>query len=153
MGIATHLGPWLLGTVKNTTGTTAGLVRNTGATIVAQTKTVSFGDTAGTVAFSLPAGALVTAVQLVTPTTAFGAGTITINIGGAAYATTFTLPTALGVTAVTASTTGGAAVSVGSTDALVTYTLASATLGTSTLVMAYMVRNPDGSVAPTAFTA
>ena len=30
MGFATHLGPWLLGTVKETTGTTPGTVRNTG---------------------------------------------------------------------------------------------------------------------------
>ena len=36
MGFASHLGPWLLGTVKNTTGTTAGTIRNMGATIVAQ---------------------------------------------------------------------------------------------------------------------
>ena len=41
MGFATHLGPWLLGTVKNTTGTTAGTIRNMGATIVAQTYTAS----------------------------------------------------------------------------------------------------------------
>jgi len=39
MGFATHLGPWLLGTVKNTTGTTAGTIRNMGATTVAQTYT------------------------------------------------------------------------------------------------------------------
>ena len=30
MGFATHLGPWLLGTVKNTTGTTVGTLQNTG---------------------------------------------------------------------------------------------------------------------------
>ena len=37
MGFATHLGPWLLGTIKNTTGTTVGSIRNTGATLVSQT--------------------------------------------------------------------------------------------------------------------
>ena len=36
MAFATRLGPWLLGTVKNTTGTTAGTINNLGATIVAQ---------------------------------------------------------------------------------------------------------------------
>ena len=36
MGFATHLGPWLLGTVKDTTGTTAGTIRNTGCTTVAR---------------------------------------------------------------------------------------------------------------------
>ena len=43
MGFATHLGPWLLGTVKNTTGTTAGSVQNMGGTVVAQTNSTSFG--------------------------------------------------------------------------------------------------------------
>ena len=42
MGFATHLGPWLLGTVKNTTGTTAGSVQNMGGTVVAQTNSTSF---------------------------------------------------------------------------------------------------------------
>ena len=40
MGIATHLGPWLLGTVKDTSGTTAGTVRNIGATMVTQSVTL-----------------------------------------------------------------------------------------------------------------
>ena len=47
MGFATHLGPWLLGTVKDTTGTTAGTVRNTGATIVAQVDNLTAADIAG----------------------------------------------------------------------------------------------------------
>jgi len=37
MGFATHLGPWLLGTVRNTTGTTVGTIENCGATVVSQT--------------------------------------------------------------------------------------------------------------------
>jgi hypothetical protein len=37
MPSAFHLGPWLLGTVKNTKGTTAGTIRNVGATLAAQT--------------------------------------------------------------------------------------------------------------------
>ena len=37
MGFATHLGPWLLGTIKNTTGTTVGTIENLGATVVSQT--------------------------------------------------------------------------------------------------------------------
>ena len=37
MPSAFHLGPWLLGTVKNTQGTTAGTIRNVGATLAAQT--------------------------------------------------------------------------------------------------------------------
>jgi len=148
MGFATHLGPWLLGTVKNTTGTVAGTVQNTGCTIVAQTKSISFGDTtADTFAMCLPAGALITAVQMITPTTAFGAGTITIKVGSTTLVNAATLPTALGVSALTVATTGGAvANNVGSTDQLVTFTLGSTpTLGTSTLVIAYMVRDSSGN--------
>jgi hypothetical protein len=37
MGFATHLGPWLLGTIKNTTGTTVGSLENLGATVCSQT--------------------------------------------------------------------------------------------------------------------
>ena len=149
MGIATHLGPWMLGTVKDTTGTTAGTIRNLGATLVAQARSISFSETtANTVAFVLPAGSLIVDMEFITPTTAFGAGTITISVGGVVYANAFTLPTALGTTAVTVATTGGApANNVGATDALVTFTLAGATLGTSTLVVTYMVRNPNGSYA------
>ena len=57
MGFATHLGPWLLGTVKNTTDTTAGTIRNTGASVVVQSNTLSFGDAAAKTLFTLPAGA------------------------------------------------------------------------------------------------
>jgi len=38
MGIATHLGPWMLGTVKDNAG------RNVGATLVTQTKAVAAAD-------------------------------------------------------------------------------------------------------------
>lgn len=154
MGIATHLGPWVLGTVRSSTGTTAGLVRNTGATIVAQTKEIVLADGANTItAMSLPAGALVTNMQFIC-NTAFTAGTITISIGGTAYASGVSLPTALGITAVSPATTAPAAAAVGSTDELVTYLMAGMTgAGASvTLVVAYMVRQPDGTYVPTAFT-
>jgi hypothetical protein len=60
MGFASHLGPWLLGTNKYTTGTTAGTIQNMGATIVAQTDTVTFADTTAVTAAVLPAGACIT---------------------------------------------------------------------------------------------
>ena len=46
MAIASHLGSWLLGTVKNTTGTTAGTIRNTGATHSIQFKAVAYAERA-----------------------------------------------------------------------------------------------------------
>ena len=59
MGFATHLGPWLLGTVRYTTGTTAGTVRNTGCTTVAQSGVVTKSTTSATTLFALPAGLIV----------------------------------------------------------------------------------------------
>ena len=45
MGFASHLGPWQLGTVKDTTGSTSGTVRNMGSTIVSQTKKIDYTGT------------------------------------------------------------------------------------------------------------
>lgn len=151
MGIATHLGPWLLGTVKETTGTTAGTIRNTGATIVAQSIAVGTGSATAN-AFVLPAGALITSAQLIT-TTLYGAGTIKLSIGATDISNTLTLPTTTpGAAALTLGAGGVAAAAlianVGSTDAIVTYTLASATTGAGTLVIAYVVRNSDGASVP-----
>ena len=155
MGFATHLGPWLLGTVKNTTGTTAGTLRNTGATIVAQNTAIAFGDAAGSTAAVLPAGALITSMQIIT-TTGFSGGTsptITLSIGGVAVTSALTAPAAAGVTAFTVATTGAPlVVNVGATDALLTYTIAGTpTGGAGTIVVAYVVRNSDGSSYPSAF--
>jgi hypothetical protein len=155
MGLATHLGPWLLGTVRSTTGTTAGTIRNIGATIVSQSVAVGTGSATAN-AFVLPAGALITSAQLIT-TTLYGAGTIKLSIGATDISNTLTLPTttpgALSLTLGAASVGAAALVSnVGSTDAIVTYTLAGATTGVGTLVIAYIVRQADGTYAPTSVT-
>ena len=41
MGFASHLGPWRLGTVTDTTGTTAGTISNMGCTVVAQSGAIT----------------------------------------------------------------------------------------------------------------
>ena len=69
MGIATHLGPWLLGTNRYTTGTAAADTRNTGATQVVQTDVVNFNDADNANAFVLPAGSLITNFRFITTTT------------------------------------------------------------------------------------
>ena len=88
MGFATHLGPWLLGTVKNTTGTTAGNIRNMGATVVTQSKAILYTDiTAATVAFTIPAGSQIltasfnttVAYATTTPTYALFSNAVAIN--------------------------------------------------------------------------
>jgi hypothetical protein len=151
MGFATHLGPWLLGTVKNTTGSTAGTIRNMGATVVSQSADVVYGTLTGT-AFVLPAGAQVTDVTVVTTTVFSAATTCKLSIGGTDFTTNGTITTvgsaALGANA----TTPGGWLNVGSTDAIVTYTLAGTALttGAATIVISYVVRGSDGVANPTA---
>ena len=93
MGMASHLGPWLLGTVKNTTGTNPALgqVRNMGATVCVQTATFSVpsGTTASgfttTNLFTIPAGSVIHAIILdsVAAISATGTNTITFQTGNA----------------------------------------------------------------------
>jgi hypothetical protein len=148
MGFATHLGPWLLGTVKNTTGTTAGTIRNTGCTVVSQQAALGFADGATNV-FTVPAGSLITGFQLIT-TTGYAGGTtptITLSSGSTTITSGLTNPSAAGLSTFTIATTGAPFINnVGTTDAIITATLAgTSTSGASTLVVTYVVRNADGS--------
>ena len=69
MGIATHLGPWLLGTNRSTTGTTASTTRNLGATHSIQFKNVAYAETtANTFLAALPAGSCIQSIAFVTTT-------------------------------------------------------------------------------------
>mgnify|MGYP003345421929 CR=1 FL=1 len=85
MGFATHLGPWLLGTVKNTTGTTAGTIRNTGCTVVAQTfkRDYTGVTTAGAadVIACLPAGSQIITINIDTLTAFTGSTAANLTIG------------------------------------------------------------------------
>lgn len=158
MGLATHLGPWLLGTVKETTGTTAGTIRNIGATEVTQTVTLSFGSINNSLtgtAFVLPAGAMVTYYKFYVTSTFSAATTVKLTIGATdvTAATTVTGPAA--PANMTAATAADAVTSlfnnVGSTDAIVTYTAtkgATLTTGSVTLQVTYTVRNSDGTSVP-----
>jgi hypothetical protein len=163
MGLASHLGPWLLGTVKNTTGTTAGTLRNMGATTVAQSIPVLYTDiTAGTYAFTLPAGAQIldaqfnttTAYATTTPTYALFVNGTAINTAanGSVFTNTGIVNLLLGN-----NNAAGAALcaNVGSTDALITFTQANvtATSGAGVLTVRYVVKQSDGTYTPTAFTA
>ena len=154
MGFATHLGPWLLGTVKNTTGTTSGTVRNMGATVVAQTIPVTFNtfttSLTGTIG-SIPAGSLITGVQIITSTVFSSATTLKITIGGTDVATASTI-TDVGVVAVTiAAGFAPLAANTGSTDDLITYTATGTALttGAATVVITYVVRDTNGNANPT----
>lgn len=155
MGFATHLGPWLLGTVKDTTGTAAGTVRNTGATMVMQTKNVAYNDTAATVAFVLPAGAILFELYLFQSGATFTSGTsgtFTVYNGGTQIAqAAITTGTAgiLGLNPDNAARTALFA-NVGATDAIITYTPATLNAGSGVLVATYVVRGSDGAMYPAA---
>lgn len=150
MGIATHLGPWLLGTNRYTTGTAAADTRNTGATQVVQTKAVAFNDADASNAFVLPAGSLITNLRFITTTTFDQATTITLSIGATAITGALTVTSPGVYSFVAASTEAAAALwaNTGATDKFVTYTIAqgTSTAGVGQIVAEYVVRNSDGTM-------
>ena len=155
MGFATHLGPWLLGTVKNTTGTTAGTIRNMGATIVSQTTQALFSNTTATTLAVLPAGACITSVQLIIDGVVFNgtSPTLTIKNGATTIGTITPTSGTGGQYAMTVTTTVADAASltnVGATDAIITFTVSGTTVttGNGTLIIAYIVRGSDGVANP-----
>lgn len=154
MGLATHLGPWLLGTVKNTTGSTAGTVRNIGATVVTQSFDLT--TTTSTNAIYLPAGSQILGIMAYVTTLYSGtAPTIAFSIGGTSVVTAVTPSASVAIQSFTINTTGvPVCKNVGTTDVGVTATFGgTVSAGAMTVVVEYTVRNSDGSYAPTAFTA
>lgn len=151
MGFATHLGPWLLGTVKNTTGTTAGTLQNTGCTIVAQ----SFDLTAAQVATgsittttAIPAGSLIIGVQILTTTLFASATTLKVTIGGVDVATATTITSAGTYPVTIAATFTPTQANIGTTDdSIVFTTTGSSSTGAATVVISYMVRDSSGNMA------
>ena len=178
MGFASHLGPWLLGTVKNTSGTTAGTIRNMGATTVLQSASyttpagvstsAAYTGTATTVAV-LPAGAIIHAI-IADVTTAFvgasGATTLTFQTGNATtgLSTNFASASALGVLSGTSTLSVGRSTispnttniaiynNIGTSDLIVQMVFATAgnyTSGGSVNVqVVYAVRDSDGAANP-----
>jgi hypothetical protein len=163
MGFATHLGPWLLGTVKDTvgpvtaTGAAAGQVRNIGATHSIQFKTVAYADTtAQTVLACIPAGTTIQSIQFLT-TTAYTttAPTFAFFVNGTA------INSAIAPTGVAAGTTGRGGFTLGTSnpslianvgvvDAIVAFTQVNGGGGTGAgvLEISYIVRGSDGAIAP-----
>lgn len=153
MGFATHLGPWLLGTVKETTGTTPGTIRNTGATEVAQMKTTAYTDASASTLACVPAGAIVKSLQLFQTTTytSGSTGTLAVALNGNLMATTTITSGTAGILSLTPSTAGATAYfnNVGTTDGVLTYTGMSLSAGAGTLMVSYIVRDPSGASYPT----
>jgi hypothetical protein len=165
MGFATHLGPWLLGTVKNTTGTTAGTIRNLGSTIVAQSYTVPTAAILATPAaqqlFVVPAGAQILRFDIYVVTALTGATNCGVTIGTSGTANYYMTSVNTGTSAVQVSPATIAAATaadkinnVGTTDAIIygTFTAATAdaTAGSIVVTVEYTVRDSAGNAFPPA---
>ena len=169
MGFATHLGPWLLGTVRNTTGTTVGTIENCGATVVSQTfkKNYTGTTTAGTTdtICVLPAGAQIINLYQDTLVAFTGSTAANAQIGDGTTANKYFTTTDLTSAGRAASTNGvlanwaGAAsaaspngIGIGPVDvkvvATMTPTVATVTAGTVQYTVVYVVADSTGSQFP-----
>jgi predicted membrane protein len=173
MGFATHLGPWLLGTVKNTTGTTAGTIENLGATVVSQTFKKDYTGQAVSAATDticvLPAGAQILDINIDTLVAFTGSTAANVVIGTSATTNLFWASsdiTTQGRLAITnaasklvnwagaTSTAAPNGIGVGPTDVIVqavlTPTVAAVTAGTVQYTIVYVVANSNGAQFPSA---
>ena len=169
MGFATHLGPWLLGTVRNTTGTPVGTIENCGATVVSQTfkKNYTGTTTAGTsdTICVLPAGAQIINLYQDTLVAFTGSTAANAQIGDGTtvnkYFTTTDLTTAgraastngvLANWAGAASTASPNGIGIGPVDvkviATMTPTVATVTAGTVQYTVVYVVADSSGAQFP-----
>jgi len=172
MGFATHLGPWLLGTVKNTTGTTAGTIQNTGSTSVTQTKKVVYTGAVAAAAvtttlFTLPAGAQITSIHIDTLVAFTGSTAANVVIGTSATTNLYwassditsqgrlantNAASKLANWAGAATTASPNGAGIGATDvtvqAVLTPTVADVTAGTVQYTIVYTVADSNGTQSP-----
>ena len=171
MGFATHLGPWLLGTVKSTTGTTVGTIENLGATIVSQTFKKNYAGQAASATTDticvLPAGAQIVDIKIDTLVAFTGSSAANLQIGDGSTAnlywasTDVTTQGRLAYTGAAAklanwagatSTAAPNGIGIGATDvkviATMTPTVAAVTVGTVQYTVMYVVANSNGAQYP-----
>jgi len=171
MGFATHLGPWLLGTVRNTTGTTVGTIENCGATVVSQTFKKNYAGQAASATTDticvLPAGAQIVDINIDTTVAFTGSTAANVSIGDGTTAALYwaaTDVTAVGRAAISnaaaklgawcgaASTASPNGIGVGPTDvkivATMTPTIAAVTAGTVQYTIMYVVADSNGNQFP-----
>jgi len=171
MGFATHLGPWLLGTVKDTTGTAVGTIRNVGSTLVSQTFKKNYTGQAASATTDticvLPAGAQIQFIHIDTLVAFTGSTAANVTIGDGTTAALYwasTDVTSQGRAAVSnaaaklaawagaASTASPNGIGIGSTDvkviATMTPTVAAVTAGTVQYTIIYTVADSSGAQAP-----
>jgi hypothetical protein len=167
MALATHLGPWSLGTVNTSTGTTAGTVRNLGPAIVAQTTSLlSLDQSINTnTGIWLPAGSRLISVFVDTPSGVSGTcqdPLIAVGIGSYLRVASYTTPAIGGNERFVLTPNSSVSsydmatwLNIGSTNKQLTAIFN--TDGSSTMTMyvtvIYQVCNPDGSYIPVSTAA
>jgi len=147
MSTTTFTGPIKAGDVLNTTGTTAGTVKNVGFVEMAQFVAVTQSATAAATTIVIPANSLITSIDLfVTTAWSSATTTYTISVGTSATATELVAATnanaigKLSLTPGTDATRTGNWVNTGTSDDII-YVLSgapSATPGAGTLVVRYI---------------
>jgi hypothetical protein len=147
MSTTTFTGPIKAGDVLNTTGTTAGSVKNVGFVEMAQFVAVTQSATAAATTIVIPANSLITSIDLfVTTAWSSATTTYTISVGTSATATELVAATnanavgKLSLTPGTDATKTALWLNVGTTDDII-YVLSGApgaTPGAGTLVVRYI---------------
>ena len=145
MGISTFTGPIKAGNVLNTTGTTAGTVKNVGFVVMAQTVPITQAGTAAAtaIAICIPAYSHILNIQVLA-TVAWSGAASTINIGTSATATELVSAGSLAAIGLAALTPGTDATrtatwsNVGAADVII-YVLSTNTgAGTGDIVIRYI---------------
>ena len=144
MSVVTFTGPIKAGDVLNTTGTTAGTVKNVGFVMMAQIVPVTQAGTTSATATAIVIPAYSHIVQIQMLATVAWASSGTISIGTTATATQLVAATAISAIGITGLTPGTDATrtalwsNVGATDVIL-YVLSSVTgAGTGDLVVRYI---------------
>ena len=102
----------------------------------------------GTLGF-IPAGAAITSIQFLTTTLFASATTLKLTIAGTDVAAASTVTAAGTIAVAPAATFTPLQANVGSTDAAMTFTATGTSVtGAITVLVAYMVRNDNGAMAP-----
>lgn len=147
MGTTTFTGPIKAGNVLNTTGSTAGLVKNVGFVEMAQTAAVTQSATAAATAIVIPANSTITSIDILVATAWSSATTTyTVSIGTSTTATELVAATnanavgKLSLTPGTDATRTGVWANTGTSDVII-YIKSGApdtTPGAGTLVVRYI---------------
>jgi len=147
MGATTFTGPIKAGNVLNTTGSTAGTIKNVGFVEMSQQAAITQSATAAATAIVIPANSTIVEITLfVTTVWSSATTTYTVSVGTSATATELVAATnanAIGILALTPGTDAtktGLWVNVGTSDVII-YVISgapSATPGAGTLVVRYI---------------